>query len=79
MDDASKKAALAQDIFGKSGTDLLPFFDRRGRTVCKPYASKAQDLGVVMSGEAAGPAAADFKDAQNELKICALWSVPYHR
>lgn len=66
VDNASTKAALAQDIFGKSGTELLPLFDAGARGMAA-LRKQARDLGVVMSTDAAR-SAADFKDAQNELK-----------
>ena len=66
MEDASTRAALAQDIFGRSGTELLPLFTQ-GEQGMAALREQAQQLGVVMSGDAA-TAAADFADAQNELK-----------
>ena len=70
VEDASTKAALAQDIFGKSGTELLPLFNQ-GAEGMDALRQKARDLGIVMSGETAA-SAADFKDAQNELKTALL-------
>ena len=66
VDDASRRAALAQDVFGRSGTHLLPLFTQ-GEQGMAALREQAQQLGVVMSGDAA-TAAADFADAQNELK-----------
>ena len=66
VEDASTRAALAQDIFGRSGTELLPLFTQ-GEQGMAALREQAQQLGVVMSGDAA-TAAADFADAQNELK-----------
>ena len=66
VDDASTRAALAQDIFGRSGTELLPLFTQ-GEQGMAALREQAEQLGVVMSGDAA-TAAADFADAQNELK-----------
>ena len=66
VENASERAALAQRIFGRSGTELLPLF-AKGAAGMEALRQQARDLGIVMSGEAAA-GAADFKDAQNELK-----------
>ena len=66
VDDASTRAALAQKVFGRAGTELLPLFTQ-GEQGMAALREQAQELGVVMSGDAA-TAAADFADAQNELK-----------
>ena len=70
VSDASTKAALAQDIFGKSGTELLPLF-AEGAEGMAALRQQARDLGIVMSGEAAA-GAAGFNDSLNELKQAAL-------
>ena len=66
VEDASTRAALAQDVFGRAGTELLPLFTQ-GEQGMAALREQAEQLGVVMSGDAA-TAAADFADAQNELK-----------
>ena len=70
VEDASTKAALAQDVFGRAGTELLPLF-ADGEAGMNALRQQAVDLGIVMSGEAAA-GAADFNDAMNELKQAAL-------
>ena len=65
VEDASTMAALAQDVFGRAGTELLPLF-QQGEEGMAALRQQAVDLGAVMSGDAA-KSAADFKDAQNEL------------
>ena len=64
--DSSEQAALAQKIFGKAGTELIPLFEQGFEGMDKLRA-EAVALGGVMSGEAASSAAA-FADAQNALK-----------
>ena len=66
VDDASTRAALAQRVFGRAGTELLPLF-QQGEAGMMALREQAQQLGVVWSQDAAN-SAADFKDAQNELK-----------
>ena len=66
VEDASTRAALAQRIFGRSGTELLPLFTA-GAEGLEAMRQKARDLGIVMSTEDAA-AAAEFKDSLNELK-----------
>ena len=70
VESASDKAALAQDLFGKSGAALLPLF-AEGEEGMAALRAQAQSLGIVMSGEAAA-GAASFNDSINELKSAAL-------
>ena len=70
VEDASTKAALAQDVFGRAGTELLPLF-AEGEEGMDALRRQAVSLGIVMSGEAAA-GAADFNDSMNELKQAAL-------
>ena len=67
---ASEKAALAQKVFGKAGTELLPLF-AEGEAGMAALRAQAQSLGIVMSTEAAA-GAATFNDSVNELKSAAL-------
>ena len=67
VDDASTKAALAQDVFGKSGTELLPLFEN-GALGLEAMKTQAEELGLVMSTEDA-EAAAEFGDALNQLQL----------
>ena len=66
VQDSSKRAALAQKLFGRAGTELLPLFTQ-GEKGMAALRQQAEELGVVMSGESAA-SAADFKDALNEGK-----------
>ena len=65
VEDESKRAALAQRVFGRVGTQLLPLFTQ-GEKGMAALREQARELGVVFDQDAAN-AAADFKDAQNEL------------
>ena len=58
-------AALAQDIFGKSGVDLLPLL-KSGTAGIEELTAEAADLGIVFSQVAADDSAA-LMDAQNRL------------
>ena len=66
VQDSSKRAALAQKLFGRAGTELLPLFIEGEKGMDK-LKKQAEELGIVMSGETAA-GAADFKDAMNESK-----------
>ena len=70
VESASDKAALAQDLFGKSGAALLPLFGE-GEEGMAALRAQAQSLGIVMSTEAAA-GAASFNDSLNEVKSAAL-------
>lgn len=70
VESASEKAALAQKIFGKAGTELIPLFDE-GADGMAALRQQAQDLGIVMSTDAAA-GAASFNDSINEMKSFAL-------
>ena len=50
--DASTRAALAQDIFGRAGTNLLPLL-QKGEEGMAALRQQARDLGIVMSADAA--------------------------
>lgn len=52
----AEKAALAQQLFGKSGADLIPVLNR-GRAGINDLVGEAERLGLVMSDEAAASAA----------------------
>ena len=65
IEDPTIRAALAQDVFGRSGTALMPIFDQ-GAQGLRKMREEAQEVGVVFSQDAAR-SAADLKDAQHEL------------
>lgn len=50
MDDQTKKAALATDLFGKAGTDLMPMLNGASGSI-EEMKQKAHDLGLVLSDE----------------------------
>jgi hypothetical protein len=64
--DPIRKSALAQDIFGKSGTALLPLI-AEGAAGLKAYGEEAEKLGIVMDDKATAKAEL-FVDTMDELK-----------
>ena len=66
IEDPTLRAAAAQDIFGKSGTDLLPML-ADGATGLQDMKDKAHELGVVFDEEAAANAD-KFDDSLTALK-----------
>lgn len=66
VEDQTTKSALAVDIFGRSGTALLPMLDGGAESLAKMRA-EAHSLGVVMSEEDA-KAAAEFADLVDNAK-----------
>lgn len=65
MEDPALKSALAMQLFGRSGVELLPFLSE-GRDGIEKLMGKAKDLGLEMSG-ATAKAADDFGDQLKEL------------
>ena len=66
VEDELTKAALAQDIFGRSGTQLLPLL-AEGADGIEKLRQEARDLGIVMDQETANKAA-KMQDAINSAK-----------
>lgn len=66
VEDATTKAALAQQIFGRQGTQLLPMLDAGSEGIAEMRA-EAHELGIVFDQEAAD-AAAQFNDDIDRLK-----------
>ncbi|MBA7639677.1 hypothetical protein ES703_47337 [subsurface metagenome] len=66
VEDPTKRAALAQDIFGRAGTELLPLF-AAGKEGLADLRKEAHDLGIVFDQEAANKAA-QFTDAMHRVK-----------
>jgi phage-related minor tail protein len=64
--DESKRAALAQDIFGRAGTSLLPMFED-GAEGLAAMRKEAHDLGLVFD-KGGAKSAAVFNDAITKLK-----------
>lgn len=66
LPDGAEKSATAMQIFGKSGTDLIPLLNE-GSDGLKKMGDEAQRLGIVMSGDAA-KAGDQFNDRLFALK-----------
>lgn len=66
LDNATTEAALAQELFGRSGAQLLEFLNL-GSDGLKEMEDRAQRLGIIISGETAA-AAAEFNDRLDDLK-----------
>ncbi len=66
LEDPTLRAATAQDIFGRAGTQLLPLF-AEGAEGLEALKQKAHDMGIVFDQEAANKAA-KLADAQVTLK-----------
>jgi hypothetical protein len=67
MPDGAEKSALAVQIFGKAGAELIPFLNQ-GRDGINELAAEMQALGVQMSSETAAQAG-NFNDALDKLKL----------
>lgn len=66
MEDGTAKTALAMELFGRSGADLIPMLNQ-GSEGIRGMMGEAKSLGLVMSTDAA-QASADFNDALTKLK-----------
>ncbi|GAH74557.1 unnamed protein product, partial [marine sediment metagenome] len=66
IEDPTKRAALAQDVFGRAGTELLPLF-AAGKEGLAELRQEAHDLGIVFDQEAANKAA-ELSDAMHRMK-----------
>ncbi|MEN6310888.1 MAG: phage tail tape measure protein, partial [Acidobacteriota bacterium] len=66
MPDGATKSALAVDVFGKAGADLIPLLNLGRRGLEENYAA-AEKLGLVYSKDAA-EGADEFNDSLAELK-----------
>ena len=64
-----QKTALAIQLFGKSGAELIPFLNQ-GRDGINELSAEMQALGVQMSGETAAQAG-EFNDALDKLKLAS--------
>jgi len=69
MEDGAGKTAIAMNIFGRSGANLIPLLNS-GRTGLAQMAGEAENLGVVISGDAA-KAAEQFNDNLTRLQTAA--------
>ncbi len=66
MSDSTERAALANDLFGKSGQNLTPLFNESAEST-RELMQAAEDLGFVMSNKAV-KASADFNDSLDTLQ-----------
>jgi len=66
MEDGAQKTALAQDVFGRSGMELIPMLNM-GRKGLEENAEAARRYGMVLSKEAAQKMD-EFNDSMAELK-----------
>lgn len=66
MEDSTERAALANDLFGKSGQNLTPLFNQTAEAT-REQIETAHEYGMVMSQEAVD-ASADFIDAQTKMQ-----------
>lgn len=64
--DDAEKAALANDLFGKSGQDLLPVLNSSNEEI-QGLMNKAEEYGMIMSNETVSASAA-FNDSLTDLK-----------
>lgn len=66
MADSTERAALANDLFGRSGQELTPLFNATAEGT-KELRDAAHELGFVLSDEAV-KASADYKDSLDTLQ-----------
>lgn len=66
MEDSTERAALANDLFGKSGQNLTPLFNQSVEET-QALAQAAEDLGLIMSDDAV-KASADYQDALDTMQ-----------
>jgi len=69
MKDGAQKSAMAMDIFGRSGGDMVPFLNQ-GREGITALTDQADRLGVTLTGDVAN-AAGQFNDNIDVLKGAA--------
>ena len=66
MEDSTERAALANDLFGKSGQNLTPLFNASIEET-QALADAAEELGFIMSDDAV-KASADYQDALDTMQ-----------
>jgi len=67
LKDGATKTALATDLFGKSGAQLIPLLNG-GKAGLDDYIKMAKDFGLIVSKDAA-PTAERFNDAMEQLSF----------
>lgn len=65
-EDGAAKAALAQQLFGRAGAELIPFLNK-GRVGIEELTQRARELGLTISSETAA-AADEFNDNLTRLQ-----------
>lgn len=65
MEDSTERAALANDLFGKSGQNLAPLFNTTSEATAE-LIKQAEDYGMIMSDDLVGASAA-FQDSMTTL------------
>lgn len=66
LEDTTERAALANDLFGKSGQNLAPLFNTTAEATAEMM-KQAEDYGMVMSGDMVAASAA-FQDSMTTLQ-----------
>lgn len=75
MDDGPRKVALAMQLFGKSGKDMIPFLDQ-GRAGIEELDRKTQDYGAgVLVATDANKALREWLDQVNERGVALAESI----
>ena len=70
LPDGANKTALALDVFGKSGANLIPLLNG-GADGLDEMRDRAERLGLVIDGET-GKAAEEFNDQLEDLKLASV-------
>lgn len=66
LDNTTLETALAMELFGKSGAEMLEFLNK-GSSGLDEFAKKAKELGIVIDSDTASRAA-EFKDELDNLR-----------
>ena len=66
MDDQTQKAAAANDLFGKSGQNLLPLLNQTNEET-QELIDTTSELGLIMSEDSI-EASVKFKDTQDTIQ-----------
>lgn len=69
MEDPQRKAALATELFGRSGMDMIPLLNQ-GSDGIEALKQRARDLGIVMGGDTVKQAGR-FNDKLNDVSKAA--------
>lgn len=73
FEDGAVKTALATDIFGKAGADLIPMLNQ-GEAGFASLTAEAEQLGLILSTDAAN-AAGEFNDSLDRMKFAIAGNV----